>query len=281
MKPPALPPAQVAVATSSGPVRPDQYRHHLARRTKGVTSPFEPDWLLQRHLVRDLSRALASFAVGRVLDVGCGGRPYENRLPPGVRYVGVDVPASRASHPDTWALAERLPFAEGSYDLVLCTQVLEHLQDPAVATGEMARVLRPGGVLVLTAPQTWCLHEEPFDFFRFTRFGLERLATGAGLDPIEVRPQGGFWAVAGISIIMQLGSYARWLGEQGAPTTSAPQANEAVPGWRRLLWPLRAPMALFNLAFAALDALPQPGAFAVNHMLVARKPIGSVVRLAS
>jgi SAM-dependent methyltransferase len=272
MNPPAPPPALVEPATSPGPVRPDQYRHQLTRRTNAFSSPFEPDWLLQRHLDRDLSAALASFATGRVLDVGCGGRPYEGRLPAGARYVGVDAPASRASHPDSWALAESLPFAAGRFDLVLCTQVLEHLPDPAAATEEMARVLRPGGVLVLTAPQTWCLHEEPFDYFRFTRYGLGQLARDAGLEPVEVRRQGGFWAVAGISFIMHLGSYARWWGERrGAPAT-APQAGGPAPAWRRLLWPLRLPMALFNLCLAALDALPQPGVFAVNHLLVARKP---------
>jgi SAM-dependent methyltransferase len=276
MNPPAPTPALVVPATSPGPVRPDQYRHHLARRTDAFTSPLEPDWLLQRHLDRDLSGALARFAAGRVLDVGCGGRPYERRLPAGVRYVGVDVPASRGSHPDSWALAGGLPFAAGSFDLVLCTQVLEHLPDPAAATEEMARVLRPGGVLVLTAPQTWCLHEEPFDFFRFTRYGLEQLARGAGLEAVEVRGQGGFWAVAGISLIMHLGSYARWVGERRGGPSAAPQAGARVPAWRRLLWPLRLPMAIFNLVFAALDALPQPGAFAVNHMLVAHKPAGAV-----
>jgi SAM-dependent methyltransferase len=275
MKPTAPPPALVVPATSPGPVRPDLYRHQLARRTDAFTSPLEPDWLLQRHLDRDLSGALARFASGRVLDVGCGGRPYERRLPAGVRYVGVDVPASRASHPDSWALAEGLPFAAGSFDLVLCTQVLEHLPDPATATAEMARVLRPGGVLVLTAPQTWCLHEEPFDYFRFTRYGLEQLARGAGLEAVEVRRQGGFWAVAGISLIMHLGSYARWVGERQGPPAMAPRPEGQAPAWRRLLWPLRLPMALFNLCLAALDALPQPGIFAVNHLLVARKPAGA------
>jgi SAM-dependent methyltransferase len=275
MPPPAPPPALAAPATSPRPVRPDLYRHHLTRRTEAFTSPLEPDWLLQRHLDRDLSGALARFACGRVLDVGCGGRPYERRMPAGARYVGVDVPASRASRPDCWALAEGLPFAAGSFDLVLCTQVLEHLPDPASATKELARVLRPGGVLALTAPQSWCLHEEPFDYFRFTRYGLAHLARSAGLEVVEVRRQGGFWAASGISLIMHLGSYARWAGERrGSRAAASPPARRA-PAWRRLLWPLRLPMALFNLGLAALDALPQPGVFAVNHLMVARKPDGA------
>jgi SAM-dependent methyltransferase len=186
-----------------------------------------------------------------------------------VRYVAVDTPASSSSRPDAWALAGGLPFADGSFETVLCTQVIEHLAEPGAALGEIARVLAPGGRLILTAPQQWFLHEEPFDFYRFTRFGLQHLCARAGLAAVEVRSQGGFWAMAGIYLPVHAGSYVRWLAERGQP---APVVPGETPTWRRVLWPLRLPLALWNLLLGALDALPQPGIFALNHLIVASKP---------
>lgn len=250
------------------PVHPEQYTRIPGRRTQGNASPFDPDWLLQRLLFRDIKRALIFYARGLVLDVGCGGRPYEVWVPSGARYCGVDTPGSLSSKPDAWALADSLPFTNGSFDTVICTQVLEHLTDPASALEEIARILKIGGRLILTAPQTWFLHEEPFDFYRFTRFGLEYLCKRAGLMPIELGSEGGFWSIMGISIAVHLGSYARWLGEhkkkQYKPSGSPPK-------WRQIIWPFRLPLALLNLLFAMLDAIPHPGLFAVNHMVIAEK----------
>ena len=247
----------------------------VIRRTRGTTSPLEPDWLLQRFLIRDVRAALAEVR-GQILDVGCGGRPYESFVSPGVRYFGVDAQSTASSQPDVWGSAGKLPFRDGCFNSVLCTQVLEHVPDPGLVVQEIARVLRPGGRLILTAPQTWCLHEAPWDFFRFTRYGLERLCREAGLSPHVVRTQGGFGSGMGISSIMLLGNTVRGLAERD----HGPPRIPASPGtaidtdpidWRRILWPLRLPMALANLFFALLDVLPQNGEFAVNHLVVAEK----------
>jgi SAM-dependent methyltransferase len=243
------------------------------RRTAPGTSPLDPDWLLQRRLLPDLREAIAAEARGRLLDVGCGGRPYQPLLPAGVRDVGVDAAPAAGTRADAWAQAGALPFADGAFDTVLCTQVLEHLPDPPAALAEMARVLAPGGRLILSAPQTFHLHEEPHDYWRFTRFGLAQLCRAAGLEPQRLVAQGGFFAVAGLSLAFHLGSYARWAGERRAAPAAAAAPGPAAPaGWRRWVAPLRLPLALVNLLFAALDALPHPGLFAVNHLVVAAKP---------
>lgn len=240
------------------------------RRHRGATSPFEPDWLLQRHLHRDIRAALVRYARGRLLDLGCGERPYSEDMPEGVHAFGVDVPAP-ASSADVWSLAAALPFADGAFDTVLCTQVLEHVPAPDALMAEVARVLRPGGRLVLSAPQVWFLHEEPHDYYRFTRFGLEAMCHRARLEPLELWPQGGFFAMAGISLAAHFGSYVRFVAEH-APGASGTHARRRGQRW---LVPLRLPLAAANVAFAALDAVPHPGIFAVNHLVIAEKPAAS------
>ncbi len=242
----------------------EAYGRPMPRRTRAGTTPLDPDWLVTRRLERDLRRALARYARGTVLDVGCGGRPYESLLPQGARMFGLDTPASVEAHPDALALATALPIASASVDTVLCTQVIEHLAEPSACLREIARVLRPGGHALISAPQAANLHEEPFDFFRYTAFGLRHLCVKAGLEPVEVHPQGGFWATIGFFSIIHVGSYARWAAERGG--------TRARSRWRADLWPLRLPMAAVSLAFACLDALPEPGLFAANHLVVARRP---------
>src|SRR5262249_17529345 len=84
-----------------------------------------------------------------------------------------------------------------SFDTVFSTQTLEHVEQPHQAMAEMARVLLPGGYLILTAPQSWRLHEKPYDFFRYTRFGLQYLVEQNGLRVVHLLPQGGAWATVG------------------------------------------------------------------------------------
>ena len=68
--------------------------------------------------------------------------------------------------------ATRLALGDDRFDIVFCTQVIEHVPDPAALVAETHRVLRPGGWLVLTGPFWWPHHEEPHDFHRFTRYGF-------------------------------------------------------------------------------------------------------------
>ena len=95
---------------------------------------------------------------------------------------------------DVYASGLALPFGAQTFDTVVCSEVLEHVPDPACLLAEVTRVLRPGGHLLLTTPQTWGLHEEPHDYFRYTRYGLDVLARRAGLEPVRIAPTTGFWA---------------------------------------------------------------------------------------
>ncbi len=129
------------------------------------------------------------------MDVGCGVKPYAP-LAKGIvrRHVGVDHPAT--AHPpsgiDVFATAYATGLRDACADTVLSTFVLEHLERPEEALREVRRILKPGGRLLLAAPLFWHLHEEPRDFFRFTRYGLAHLLSAAGLEVVEIEPLSGF-----------------------------------------------------------------------------------------
>lgn len=173
---------------------PDPYRPFLP----GFRSPL---YLHLRPLWQGLSRSLGS-CTGRVLDVGCGIQPYRSLLGPGVvEYVGVDRPGD-LSGPHVYGTAEDLPFADASFDVVMLTQVLEHVMDPRCVLAEATRVLKPGGRVIITMPGTWPTHEAPYDFWRFTRHGSLMLMKEFGLDG-ELEMQGGMWACIGQMICLE------------------------------------------------------------------------------
>jgi len=159
-------------------------------------------WLIRRAMSLAVTAAARAAVAGRggppreltLLDIGGRGRPYAgviaDLLRPSsvsVRHLVVD-PAEGADVP---AMAETLPFASRSADLVLCTQVLEHVTDPGRAVSEMARVLKPDGVCLLTTHGTWFYHPDPEDYWRWTPAGLSSLFRSAGFGDVKVTPVGG------------------------------------------------------------------------------------------
>lgn len=95
---------------------------------------------------------------------------------------------------------ERMPIREGSYDVALCTQVLEHVPHPPIAVNELYRVLKPGGHLILTTPQTAFLHEIPHHYFNHTCFGLRMMLEQAGFEVLKLEPQGGHFRSVGMQL---------------------------------------------------------------------------------
>ena len=132
-------------------------------------------------LTRALVPRLRAVAHGRFLDVGSGTMPFRAEVAGLVdEYRSLDV-QERVGGVDFIAdVMDMAPVDSGSFDVVLCSQVLEHVNDPARALAEIHRVLAPGGRLVLTVPFLSRLHEVPHDYFRYTEFGLRHLLAGAG-----------------------------------------------------------------------------------------------------
>jgi SAM-dependent methyltransferase len=137
----------------------------------------------------------------KVVDVGCGAQPYRSLLPGHVEYVGIDIAEAGARFgyeaPDTvYFDGVTWPTQAENADLLLCTEALEHVLDPAAFLAEAFRCLRPGGTLLATVPFAARWHFIPFDYWRFTPSGLERLLEAAGFRDVNVWARGNALTVA-------------------------------------------------------------------------------------
>ena len=221
-------------------------------------SPFSVNWLVHRLARQQIDSAAVSNASGRLLDVGCGRRPYDDILERvSEKRVGLDVDRKRYEEspatPDVWGSAASLPFARETFDTVVSFQVLEHVADPQLVVSEISRVLKPGGRLLLTAPHIWGIHEEPEDYFRYTGFGLSQLSRAAGLHVRSVRPMAGYWVTAGARFCYYLQHFEK-LG---------------------LSLLVRPAYAFVQIAALILDRLHRVESDAWNFILVATKETGS------
>ena len=219
-------------------------------------SVFSVNWLVHRLHRRHVEAAVREYARGALLDVGCGRRPLIDVL---ARHtdacVGVEPDRSRYAHgsrPEAWGSALSLPFQDATFDTVVAFQVLEHVPEPARMMAEVARLLRPGAHLILTAPHMWGIHEEPEDYYRFTPYGLSYLAGAAGLQVLRVMALAGYWVTAGARLCHYLERFEK-------------------VGLVLLTRPL---FAVIQLIALGLDRLHRVEGDAWNHLLVARRPPG-------
>ncbi|MFP5042847.1 class I SAM-dependent methyltransferase [Parasediminibacterium sp. JCM 36343] len=146
-------------------------------------------------LYHDILHMLKTYAKGVLIDIGCGNKPYASIIK-GLTdsHIGCDIVQSSANNADFLCPADNLCFEEGQFDTVFCTQVLEHVADHRKVVSESFRVLKRGGHAIFSMPFSWELHEEPYDFFRFSKYGLIVLFEQAGFEIIEIKANGGKWA---------------------------------------------------------------------------------------
>jgi len=144
--------------------------------------------------VRDFAASLPPLS--RVLDAGAGEgnyRPFFSTH----RYIGLDLAMGDSawdySRLDVIGDLAAIPFRDRTFDASLNIVTLEHVTEPARVLCEISRTLAPGARLLLIAPHEWEEHQQPHDYFRYTRYGLDLLLRNAGFTGIEIRPAGGFF----------------------------------------------------------------------------------------
>ncbi len=229
------------------------------RVTSGPTGRFTPwkfNWLANHKIIAALER-VRRHAHGELLDIGCGSKPFARLFAAQVtRYWGSDLAASRylgGERPDAFATAEAQPFRRAAFDTVLGLSMLTYLPEPGRMIAEAHRVLKPGGTLILEFTQMVPLHDEPYDFFRFTRFGARYLLEREGFEVVEEVAIGGLWARVGLSTIAGLQRLNR------GPTRVLTEL------------PVRVLYVVLQLFFELMDRVFFDPREVLAHLIVARK----------
>ena len=152
-----------------------------------LTNPF---FFVRRNLFKNITH-FAKDMDGRLLDFGCGNKPYERYFCNVSEYVGCDIEASGHAHAnekiDVFYDGKTLPFEDCSFDNVLSSEVFEHIFNLEPMIKELHRVLKPGGGILVTVPFVWNEHEAPYDFGRYTSFGITDLLERNGFKVEEFR----------------------------------------------------------------------------------------------
>lgn len=165
------------------------------------------NWLVHKIVYRELERVFPLYLSGRLIDIGCGCKPLQSLTERYVcEHVGLEHQETMhdRSGVDLFGTAYAIPVENASFDSAICTAVLEHLEEPELALRECHRVLKPGGVAIYTVPFIWHLHEEPRDFYRFSKYGLDYLFKKVGFELIEIKALSGFWVTFGQLLVYNL-----------------------------------------------------------------------------
>jgi SAM-dependent methyltransferase len=154
-----------------------------------------------QHFETSIDDAVGAFAGSlpsgsRVLDAGAGEGSYKHHFT-SLRYCGLDLGigdvAWNYSNLDCIGDLANLPFRDAVFEACLNVVTLEHVREPLKVIRELSRTLAPGGRILLIAPHEWEEHQQPHDYYRYTRYGLEYLLKTAGFTEISITPVGGFF----------------------------------------------------------------------------------------
>ncbi|HEX5025946.1 MAG TPA: class I SAM-dependent methyltransferase [Agriterribacter sp.] len=151
---------------------------------------------------KGLYNSLHKFAPklkGQLLDFGCGSKPYQPLFVSCDSYLGLDM--ENPGHPhinekiDVFYDGKNIPFAADHFDSVFCSEVMEHVFNPDEIIAEICRVMKPGGQLLLTCPFVWAEHEVPYDYARYSSFGIKHLLEKNGFKVLLQKKEGHFTEV--------------------------------------------------------------------------------------
>jgi SAM-dependent methyltransferase len=208
----------------------------------------------------------ASAWSGKLVDVGCGAQPYRSLLPEGMQYVGLDIETAEESFgyatPDTIHFdGGRWPEGTHNADVVLCTEVMEHVPNPRALLKEAFHALKPGGRLLLTVPFAARWHFVPHDYWRFTPSSLKMLLEEAGFQHVVVRARGDELTVACYKVLALM-----------LPLLMPQQAKPAKALGLRLLGTPTIPLFVAVAAVANLSLRGNGGDDCLGYTVTADRP---------
>ncbi|RYZ27743.1 MAG: class I SAM-dependent methyltransferase [Chitinophagaceae bacterium] len=162
-----------------------------------ITKEFNPSITASNYLIRNrLLKSIQSLAPslkGKLMDFGCGQKPYRSLFTVD-EYIGVDFENPGHSHSneaiDVYYDGKSLPFPDATFDSIFSSEVFEHVFNLYEILPELNRVLKPGGLFLLTCPFAFCEHEQPNDFARYTSFAIKHLLQQNGFEIVEQRKTG-------------------------------------------------------------------------------------------
>lgn len=217
------------------------------------------NYLVYTPLIRDLESSITQYATGRVIDIGCGNKPYENIFKERTtEYIGCDIMQSSLQKVDILCPANNIPLPDNSFDTAFSTQTIEHVEDHQGLVNEAFRLVNAGGYFIISGPLYWHLHEEPYDFFRFTQYGFKYVFEKAGFEMIEIKSNGGAWSVTGQTIIHSF-QYSK-------------SKNFFIRFSRFIFFRLRI-FWLVNTFFSWLDKKDYNPVNTMNYVVIGRKPL--------
>ncbi len=181
-----------------------------AIRKQGFQPPrwaiiINPFFIVRRALYMKVKAVSPDFK-GHILDFGCGSKPFSNLFTGAETYIGVDVEVSGHDHKDSVIDVlydgRILPFPDQRFDNVVAFEVFEHIFNLEEILIEIRRVTKPGGCLLFSVPFGWDEHERPFDFARYTTFGLKHIIERTGYETVSIERTNSFVAAVGQLVVL-------------------------------------------------------------------------------
>ncbi len=232
-----------------------------------------PQFIYNRYR-KEIIAAAQKYSRGDLIDIGCGRMEYKEYLKEHIKsYTGIDSPKTvklylSKNKADILAPVEKLPIKDSQYDTALFIQVMEYVDDPQKSLNEISRILKKGGILILSSPFMYSIHDIPYDRNRFTSYALVDFIKKANLKVVEVKSQGTFSDFIFLSILVCLFKNLKLQLHKKSLSAKLFSGLFGIIAIS-LIIPLNILCIIFNLISQLFPKYPN--IFTVNYLIIARK----------